>query len=71
MNLSDIVILNIESADCCCILRGITKSYAINLLRNIDLTKKAEHYKTEILLSLTFGNIENEKNTYFLYLYRY
>ena len=46
MNLSDIAILNIKSADCCCVISRISKSEAINLMQNIDLTKKAEHYKT-------------------------
>ena len=39
MNFSDIAILNIESSNYCCIFRGISKSEAINLLQNIDLTK--------------------------------
>ena len=41
MNLSDIAILNIKSADYPCIIRGISKSEAINLMQNIDLTKKS------------------------------
>ena len=45
MNLSDISILNIKNADYCCIFSGISKSEAINLMKNIDLTKQAEHYK--------------------------
>ena len=46
MNLSDIAILNIESADYCCIISGISKSEAINLMQNIHLTeKRVEHYK--------------------------
>ena len=40
INLSDIPILNIRSADCCCIIDGISKSEAINLMQNIDLTEK-------------------------------
>ena len=36
MNLSDIVILNINGADYCCIITGITKSEA---MQNIDSTK--------------------------------
>ena len=38
MNLSDISILNIKSADYCCIISGISKSEVINLMRNTDLT---------------------------------
>ena len=40
MNLSDIAILNIKSADYCCIISRISKSEAINLMQNINLTKK-------------------------------
>ena len=40
MNLSDIAILNIKSADYHCIIGKISKSEAINLLQNVDLTKK-------------------------------
>ena len=40
MNLSDIAILNIKSADYRCIISGISKSEAINLMQNTDLTKK-------------------------------
>ena len=46
MNLSDIAILSIKGADYRCIISGISKSEAINLKQNIDLTEKAEHYKT-------------------------
>ena len=45
MNLSDIAILNIKDADYRCIISGISKIEAINLMQNISLTKKAEHYK--------------------------
>ena len=41
MNLSDNAILNIQSADYCCIISGITKSEAINLMKNIDLNEKS------------------------------
>ena len=36
MNLSDTAILNIKSADYCCIISRISKSEAINLMQNID-----------------------------------
>ena len=42
MNLRDIAILNIKSADYCCIISGITKNEAISLMENADLTKKSE-----------------------------
>ena len=39
-NLNDIAILNINGADYHCIISGINKSEAINLLRNADFTEK-------------------------------
>ena len=41
MNISDITVLNIKGADYCCIISGISKSEGINLMQNIDLTKKS------------------------------
>ena len=41
MMLSNIATLKIENADYCCIITGISKSEAIKLLQNIDLTKKS------------------------------
>ena len=41
MNLSDIAILHIKGSDYCCIISGISKSEAINLMQNTDLTKKS------------------------------
>ena len=40
INLEDISVLDINSADYCCITNGISKSDAVNLLQNADLTKK-------------------------------
>ena len=40
MNLNDIAILNIKGSDYCCIIGRISKSKAIKLLQNIDLTEK-------------------------------
>ena len=40
MNLSNIDILNIKCAEYCCIISGISKSEAINLMKNVDLRKK-------------------------------
>ena len=42
INLSDIAILNIKNADYHCFITAISKSEAIKLLQNIDLTKKNE-----------------------------
>ena len=40
MNLSDIAILKIKNIDYCCIITGISKNEAIQLLQSIDLTEK-------------------------------
>ena len=40
MSLSDIAILNIRGSDYGCIISGISKSEAINLMENINLTKQ-------------------------------
>ena len=40
VNLSDIAILSINSADYCCIISGISKNETINLMQNVDLTGK-------------------------------
>ena len=37
---SDIAILSIKGADCRCIISGISKTGAINLMQNADLTGK-------------------------------
>ena len=41
INLSDIAVLNIKSADYCCIISGISKSDTINLMQDPDLTEKS------------------------------
>ena len=41
MKICDIAILNIKSADYRCIISGISKSEAINLMQNIDLIEKS------------------------------
>ena len=41
MNLCNIAVLNIYDADYCCIISVISKSGNINLMQNMDLTKKA------------------------------
>ena len=43
MKFNDIAILHIKSADYRCIICGISKNEAINLMENTDLTKKPEH----------------------------
>ena len=40
MNLSNIVILNIKKGDYHCIISGISKNEAINLMQNDDLTEE-------------------------------
>ena len=46
MNLRDIVILNIHDAGNRCIISRISKSEAIKLMQNINLTEKSRNYKT-------------------------
>ena len=41
MNLRDIVILNIHSADNRCVISRISKSEAIKLMQSINLTEKS------------------------------
>ena len=41
MNLCDITILNIKGSDYGCIIRGISKKDATNLMQNANVTKKS------------------------------
>ena len=41
MNFSDIAYLNIKNAGYCCIISGINKNEAINLMQNVDLIEKS------------------------------
>ena len=41
MNYSNIAILKIKNVDYRCIITGISKSEAINLMQNINLTEKS------------------------------
>ena len=41
MNLSDIAILNIQGSDYHCIISGISKTEAINLMKHADLIEKS------------------------------
>ena len=75
INLSDIAILIIKGSDYCCIISGISKNDAINLMPNVGLTEKSgtlikhksllPHIKMGIDI-LTFGNIEIEKKKKFI-----
>ena len=40
MNYNDVAILNINYVDYCCVIIGISKSEAINLMQNINLKEK-------------------------------
>ena len=42
INLSDIAISKIKNTNYCCIITVISKSEAIKLLQNIDLTENSE-----------------------------
>ena len=41
LNLNDIAISNIKGSDYCCIISRISKSEAMKLLQNIDMTEKS------------------------------
>ena len=45
INLNDVAILNIKGSDDRCIISGLIKNDAVNLMQNTDLTEKAEHFK--------------------------
>ena len=72
MNISDIAILNIKVYDYCFIISGISKSNAINVMQNIDLTEMPNIIKHKKILShikmgkeiLKFGDIKIEKNKF-------
>ena len=76
MNLSDIAILYFKGLNYRCIISGISKRKAINLMRNADLTEKSRNIiKHKNLFSrikiaeeiLTFDNIEIEKSNFYCY----
>ena len=55
MNLSDIVILNIKNASYPCIINGIRKCEAVNLLKDFDLTEKSR--TLEKFIKLNFKSV--------------
>ena len=73
MNLSNVAVLNMKASYCHCIISSIIKNETINLMQNVDLTEKMEHYKTNILFSYIkmvketarFGNIKIENNKFY------
>ena len=76
MNLNDIAVLSIKRADYRCLISGISKNEAINLIQNADLTEKSGSLQNiKKLFSyikmgkevLTFGDIEIEKNKFYRY----
>ena len=46
MNFNDIAILNIHGIEYCCVISGISKNEAVNLLQNADLSQNVDHCKT-------------------------
>ena len=59
MSLSDIAISDIKSVDYHCIISGISKSEAINIMQNIDLTKKSGKLESikNLLSHIKLGNV--------------
>ena len=45
INIDSIPILNIHGVDCRCIIFGISKSGAIDFLKNTGLSEIEDHYK--------------------------
>ena len=45
MNLIDTAILNIHGLNYHCMITRVSKSEAVNLMQNINLSEKSEHYK--------------------------
>ena len=71
MNFRNIGILNIKSADYCCIISGIKTNEALNLIQNADLRGETGTLQNKKLLQiemakeiLTFDNIKTEKKIY-------
>ena len=72
MNLNDITIINVKGSDYHCIISLISKSKAIKLIQNNDLTKKSGTLLNKKLLSnikmgkevLTFRDIEIGKKNW-------
>ena len=56
MNLSNFAILNIHGTDYYCIINGISKSEAVNLIRNIDLIKKKQNIIKQKCI-ITYKNV--------------
>ena len=76
VNLNDTPILNICSVYYQSIIIGISKSEAVNLLQNADLSKKVEHHMVQFLFItykrmgveiIAFGDIEIEKHKFHHY----
>ena len=67
MNLCDIAILNTKGSVYCCIISGISKNEAINLMENAYLMAKSRTLKSIKIGKefLTFGDIEIEENKFY------
>ena len=66
INLEDFSVSSIDDVDCFCIINGISKSEAISLLQNTNLsgtTGTLSHIKIGQDI-ITFGDIEIEKQTF-------
>ena len=73
ISLTNVTALKIKNADYCCTTIGISKSEALKLLQNIDLTKKSgtikKNIKSNICIyengkNINFGDIEIEKQKF-------
>ena len=59
INLIDIIVLNIQGVDYSCIIDGVTKYNAINLLQNTDFTESKETSSKFLKMEKTYYQIQN------------
>ena len=75
IDINSIAIFNIHIVDCRCIISRISNSEVLNLLKNAELNKKVDYYKTYISVNMnkklkrnnkiiTFGDTEIEKRKF-------
>ena len=62
MNLDDIAIFKIKNRDYRCIIIGLRKSEAINLMQNIDMIEKSGTLYQEQFLKLYWKFLFNKKS---------
>ena len=56
IKLNNSAILNVKSANYCCVINGISKTDALNLLKNADLKMKNQKKKKNVKTILPYIN---------------